>query len=57
MKLFKVVAVVEGMADPMVDYYEGETLEQAEEVWLEDAHRYGIPMERTKVRITEEGGS
>ena len=35
------------------DYYEADTEAQARQLWDEDCHRYGLPMDKTTVTITE----
>ena len=52
-KIFKATTKVEGVKEPMVDWYDGETEAAAREVWDEDCHRYGIPMNKTTVVFVE----
>jgi hypothetical protein len=53
MKLFRFTTKVEGMSEPMVDWYEGETVEAARVDYDEDTHRYGLPATGITVEIVE----
>ena len=41
------------MKEPMVDWYEGESLDRAKVCWDEDCHRYGLPMDKLTVEFAE----
>ena len=46
---------VVGLAVPAdyIDWYHAATQEEARELWLEDAHRYGVPLHKTTVELVE----
>lgn len=53
LKWFRFETRVQGLNEPFVDWYEGETEDAAREYWDEDMHRYQIPIEKTTVTIRE----
>lgn len=53
LKFFRSTTKVEGMAEPMVDWYEGGTEAEARAAWDEDCHRYGVPMDKASVVFVE----
>ncbi len=53
LRWWKFVAVVDGQKEPFVDYYYGQTLDEAKACHDEDMHRYGLPVEKTTLTITE----
>lgn len=50
-KHWRIVVEIAGMAEPMVDWYDAPTMSAALALWDEDAHRYGIPVERCDISI------
>jgi hypothetical protein len=52
-KWFRFETQVNGTAEPMVDWYYGETETEAREAWEEDCHRYGLPKDKITVTIRE----
>lgn len=46
---------VVGLAVPAdyTDWYHAQTQDEARELWLEDSHRYGVPLEKTTVELVE----
>jgi hypothetical protein len=48
---FRFEATVVGMSEPMVDWYYGKTESEARAAFDEDAHRYGLPMDKTTVTV------
>lgn len=53
MKLYRTTTTVQGMREPMIDWYQGATQDEAKACWDEDCHRYGLPMDKTSVVFTE----
>jgi len=52
-KLFKSITKVAGKIEPMVDWYNGETLDECRADWDEDCHHYGLPMDKVTVEFIE----
>lgn len=52
-RLWKSTTTVEGMKEPMVDWYDGATEAEARKAWDEDCHRYGLPMDKVTVVFQE----
>jgi hypothetical protein len=48
---FRVEARVEGTKEPFVDWYNAESEAEALDAWLEDCHRYGLPLAKTTATI------
>lgn len=53
MKLYRIETRVEGMPEPMVDWYEGETEADAILRWERDRARYGLPADKTTKVVRE----
>lgn len=58
MKLFKFTTkVADGIQRPtaseFVDWYDGETEAEAREVYNEDLHRYGLPIDKCTTTVVE----
>jgi len=52
-KLFRATTKVGGFQEPMVDWYEADTLEQARALWAKDCKANGLPPKTTTVAIVE----
>lgn len=53
MTTFRVIARVEGVREPFVDWYDAATEAEARALWDEDAHRYGLPVAKTTLTVEE----
>lgn len=53
MKLFRTTTTVQGMREPMIDWYQADSVESARAFWVSDCARYGLPMDKTSVVFTE----